>query len=367
MYSFWERKYWLAKCDFVIVGSGIVGVNTAINIKQKYPKSSVVIVERGAIPTGASTKNAGFACFGTVGEIVDDLKSQSYEEVIETVQMRWEGLQLLNARVPAAEINYKVNGGYEVFTDKNAYELHQDQLSHINEIIETATGHASLIQSKNQGFSAKLYEKTLFNPIEAQLNPGLLMKYLISKASGLGIVFYNNFSLKSYTKSDGFDLVFSNGLELHSEELVFCTNAFFGDLHTNCDVIPARNQVIVTAPIKDLKLKGTFHFDKGYIYFRNVANRLLIGGARNQDLLTEETTEFGENHLVIDYLKSFAEEFLEIEIKDSAYTWSGIIATGKSKKPIIKRIENGPIVAVRLGGMGVAIGSLVAYKVLDLV
>jgi gamma-glutamylputrescine oxidase len=40
-------------------------------------------------------------------------------------------------------------------------------------------------------------------------------------------------------------------------------------------------------------------------------------------------------------------------------TWSGILGIGPIKKPIIERISPNVIVAVRMGGMGVAIGSLV--------
>ena len=47
------------------------------------------------LPQGASTKNAGFACFGSLSEIIDDLKSHSEEEVIQLVKKRVDGLQLL--------------------------------------------------------------------------------------------------------------------------------------------------------------------------------------------------------------------------------------------------------------------------------
>ena len=77
MISYWEKKYWFPHYDFIVVGSGIVGLCCALGIKEKYPNANVCIVERGAIPNGASTKNAGFACFGTVGELLDDLKYQS--------------------------------------------------------------------------------------------------------------------------------------------------------------------------------------------------------------------------------------------------------------------------------------------------
>jgi hypothetical protein len=45
------------------------------------------------LPHGASTKNAGFACF-EVFEIIDDLKSHSEEEVYQLVTKRLEGLVL---------------------------------------------------------------------------------------------------------------------------------------------------------------------------------------------------------------------------------------------------------------------------------
>jgi hypothetical protein len=38
------------------------------------------------LPHGASTKNAGFACFGSISEIIDDLKSHSEEEVFNWLQ-----------------------------------------------------------------------------------------------------------------------------------------------------------------------------------------------------------------------------------------------------------------------------------------
>ena len=56
---------------------------------------------------------------------------------------------------------------------------------------------------------------------------------------------------------------------------------------------PARAQVLITKPIKNLQIKGTFHLDKGYYYFRNIDNRILFGGGRNLDFKTEETSEFG--------------------------------------------------------------------------
>jgi hypothetical protein len=58
------------------------------------------------LPHGASTKNAGFACFGSISEIIDDLKSHS-EEVYQLVTKRLEGLRLLRKRLGDEAIDFK--------------------------------------------------------------------------------------------------------------------------------------------------------------------------------------------------------------------------------------------------------------------
>ena len=47
--------------------------------------------------------------------------------------------------------------------------------------------------------------------------------------------------------------------------------------------------------------------------------------------------------------------------------WSGILGIGDQKKPIIERVSPNVVVAVRMGGMGVAIGSLVGEEAAALV
>jgi glycine/D-amino acid oxidase-like deaminating enzyme len=71
--SYWEQNAWFDEIDVLIIGSGIVGLNAALHLKTKSPRLKVLILERGMLPSGASTKNAGFACFGSPSELLDDL------------------------------------------------------------------------------------------------------------------------------------------------------------------------------------------------------------------------------------------------------------------------------------------------------
>ena len=80
--SYWEIKSWFTNIDYTIVGSGIVGLSCALHLKERFPKAKILVLEKGTLPQGASTKNAGFACFGSLSEILDDLITHSEEKFL---------------------------------------------------------------------------------------------------------------------------------------------------------------------------------------------------------------------------------------------------------------------------------------------
>jgi gamma-glutamylputrescine oxidase len=133
------------------------------------------------------------------------------------------------------------------------------------------------------------------------------------------------------------------------------------------DIQPARAQVLITKPIKNLHIKGTFHLDRGYYYFRNIDERILFGGGRNLDFETEKTTEFRQTEIIQDKLEALLKTTIlpntHFEIE---HRWSGIMGVGTQKKAIVKKISSHIACGVRLGGMGVAIGSTIGKELAEL-
>ena len=113
--SVWEQSTYFAPKDLVIIGCGFVGLWTAYEAILKNPKLQITILERGVIPSGASTRNAGFACFGSVSELMYDVQLMGEEGMLETVKMRYEGLRRIQKVFKAKEIDYNQWGGYELF------------------------------------------------------------------------------------------------------------------------------------------------------------------------------------------------------------------------------------------------------------
>lgn len=367
--SYWELKNWFTQVDYTIVGSGIVGLHAALRLREKFPDSKILVLEKGMLPQGASTKNAGFACFGSLSEIIDDLKNHSEEDVFRLVQKRWQGLQLLRKRLGDAAIDFKPFGGYELFLkeDESTYHECLARLPLINEILKPLFKTDVFAKEVDRFEFKGIHEYLVFNPFEAQIDTGNMMQALLKQAVSENILILNQQTVTSYFESEkGVEVALGN-FSFTSKKLLFATNGFANSL-TNGAVKPARAQVLITEPITNLDIKGTFHLDKGYYYFRNIDDRILLGGGRNLDFETETTTAFGQTEIIQNKLEQLLKEVIlpnrKVEI---AHRWSGIMGIGTSKNPIVSQLSENVYCGVRLGGMGVAIGSLIGTELAELV
>lgn len=366
--SYWEQQSWLTNIDHTIIGSGIVGLNTALRLKEKYPKAKILILERGFLPNGASTKNAGFACFGSLSEILDDLNTHSPEEVVQLVQKRVDGLALLRKTLGDSDIDFKLWGGYELFTpnDKALLEDCKEKMHTVNTLLKPVFKE-DIFSSVSNNFNFKKIEETvIYNKFEGQINTGKMMEALLQKALNAGIKILNNITVKEFSEENASVQIKTDQFEFSTKKLFIATNGFASQLGME-EVKPARAQVLITKPIENLHIKGTFHLDKGFYYFRNIDNRILLGGGRNLDLKAEETTTLGETVLIQNKLEALLKETILPDVDfEIDRRWSGIMGVGVQKKPIIKQLSNNTFCGVRMGGMGVAIGSLVGRELADL-
>ncbi|MBZ9731662.1 FAD-binding oxidoreductase [Salegentibacter sp. JZCK2] len=367
--SYWETKTWFSNIDFCIIGSGITGLNCALNLKERFPRAKILILERGILPNGASTKNAGFACFGSVSEILDDLNSHSEAEVLQLIQKRLKGLKLLRETLGDQNIGYKEYGGYELFTVEDAalFEECNSALPKLNTMLKPVFGD-SVFSIQNDSFGFKnIQKKLIFNQFEGQLNTGKMMEVLLHKVQKACIKILNNITVEEFVETKNSIKIKTDKLEISANKLLIATNGFSEKLGIS-EVKPARAQVLVTKPIKNLEIKGTFHLDKGYYYFRNIGDRVLFGGGRNLDFKTEETTEIAQTELIQHRLEQLLKTTILPETRiEIDQRWSGIMGVGKQKNPVVKQISENVYCGVRLGGMGVAIGSLVGKELSELI
>jgi len=294
--SFWEQESFYSNIDYAIIGSGIVGLSAAIELRKKYPKAKIVVLEKGFLPSGASTKNAGFACFGSPTETLDDLSIMSVNEVFNIVKKRWGGLLNLRALLGDEAIGFEALGSCELFTeaDESIYQNTIEKLDYLNDFLrpifkdDVFVCKDELINEFGFGKIAHI----IHNKFEGQIDTGKMMKNLLKLAQEKGVEIFNGVEVKSVKQKNAKVIVELNDFKIEAKNAIVATNGFAKQILPELNVEPARAQVLITQPIEDLKLKGTFHYEQGYYYFRNVGNRVLFGGGRNLDFETENTSKF---------------------------------------------------------------------------
>ena len=363
--SYWEEESFLKNIDYTVIGSGIVGLTCALELRRLNPNSKIIILERGFLPTGASTKNAGFTCFGSPSELLDDLSNSEEEKVFNLVENRVKGLSKLRNLVGDRNMNYQEYGSYELFNDASLYENCISKLDYLNKQLQNTFNAKTFEKFSNpEHFGLDTNSLLIKNNFEGQIDTGKMMRELLRLSRVANIEILNGFDVQSFQAEKHHWEVYNNQTIVKTSKLILCNNAFASKFFPEFDLKPARAQVLITKPIEGLKLKGCFHMDQGYYYFRNVGTRVLFGGGRNIDFKGEETFEMVTSEKIqkeLRYLlktKILPNQDFEIE-----KTWAGIMGVGTTKSTHIKELKEGLYCAVRMGGMGIALGANVGEEV----
>lgn len=350
--SYWEKALYQTSYDLIIVGAGLTGQSTAYFFKKENPDAKVLVLDRGFFPIGASTRNAGFACIGTVGEHLADLKIDSEKSLKKRITSRFEGLQLLRETLGDEAIEFEETGGWEIYTDSNEFQKSKKEIDRFNLWMEEITGEKNWYEA-----GTYLGVPSIYNRLEGMLHPGKMIKKLYELNIATGVEFRLNTSIKEVFIEKR-EVITEQGIKINGARIVLATNAFTTKLLPKRTIKPGRGYVFVTNEIDTLQWKGTFHYNKGYVYFRNLGDRrMLIGGGRNVDIDSETTTDFGVNEAIKSYLIEFTNEILKLpnywEIEQE---WSGIMGFTESKSPMVEHISEGCLLVAGLSGMGVALG-----------
>ncbi|TRZ46127.1 NAD(P)/FAD-dependent oxidoreductase [Robertkochia solimangrovi] len=346
------------------MGAGIVGLNCALALRKREPKAKIVVLERGLLPKGASTKNAGFACFGSASELLSDMNQHTEDEMRSLVEMRYKGIQLLRQNLGDKNIGYKNYGGYELFIkgDPEFFEACLENRKRLNKILKPVFGKKVFEVKENKFGFRRIQDHMLYSAYEGQIDTGMMMSQLHRKCISESIHILYGVTLHTFEELNNQVHLETDLGGFQSGKLFVATNGFARNLLDD-EIKPARAQVLITSVIPKLKFKGTFHIDQGYYYFRNINGRVLFGGGRNLDIGGEQTEEFGETPLIQNKLETLLREVILPETDFTIdHRWSGIMGVGESKLPILRQLSENVYCGVRLSGMGIALGSHTGRK-----
>ncbi len=369
--SIWITETYRNNYDIIIVGGGLLGLWTAYEFKKKYTGLSIAIFEAGHPPGGASLRNAGFACFGSPTELIADIQKNE-EQAWALVQQRFNGIEKIKQVVGTAAINFEQCKGYECLQlNQHEIPVFEQQLLLLNQGLQTITGSAACFQLQNnllQQWHIKGLNTLVENKFEGCLHSGLLHHHLKERVLKAGVKYHYGVEAIKYTCGTTIQLYTSNG-RYSCKKLLFTNNAWLSKWFPQLHITPARGQIIVSPPVNNLTIKGSFHFNEGYVYFRHLpGNRVLIGGFRNLAFEEEATLEMAPNNYLQQQLHQFLiTHFTNVNWPPLAQftTWSGIMAMTPDKQPVLNKVDENIYAAMCCNGMGVALAPVFAEKVIS--
>ncbi len=362
--SIWEQSE-LLHSDCLIVGAGITGLSTAAALLEAHPRMRVRVLERGLLPRGASTRNAGFACLGSLSELAADLRAYGPEALRAALRLKYEGLQGLRQRLGDAAIGYVHGCGYELLLPQHLPDL--EYVDALNALSEAAIGLSLLKLDRKEAFGFKNIAKIVSLPQEGALHTGKLISALMRYVRERGGEILTGCHVQGWEAyPGGIRLLTAESVDFFAPKVAFCTNAFTPELLPDVPLLPGRGQVLLTEAISGLPFRGTFHLDRGYFYFRDFEGGVLLGGGRHLDKKTETTTDFTTTAAIQSRLESLLREVIlpDRPLPKIRSRWAGIMAfrTDHQLLPIVGHHTEGVYVAAGLNGMGVAAGTAVGQQ-----
>jgi glycine/D-amino acid oxidase-like deaminating enzyme len=377
MISIWEQETFYRDTDVLIAGGGLMGLWTAWELTKQQPGIKVTICEALPVPALASTRNAGFACFGSPSELWADREIMGEDEMWAVAELRFKGIGKIRKIFGDEVIGYDPSGGYEVYKQDAEWngDVLEEKLALLNRGFKHITGLKKTYSVRTAdlhtfGFSG--FADMAGNDIEGGVHSGRLVNALVNAAGNGSVNLLMGHKVAAVVGQEGnfkVRLSISDGrvADIGCKAIVWATNAKLAEAGANLPVVvPARGQVLLSPPIEGLKIRGTFHFEEGYYYFRNLGNRLLLGGARNKAFAAERSHEAMPTTEIQGYLKEFIlQHFPQVApaINDQGWMkWAGIMGLSADKRPLVKELKPGIWAALACNGMGVALTPLVGEE-----
>ncbi len=369
MTSFWEQSSY-GRRDAIVVGAGIVGLSCALAVQRRHPRWRIAVLDRSVLPDGASTRNAGFACFGSLTEILGDIEKLGAATALAIARQRVEGLRRLRRLIGDRNLAYRPCGAYELIFAPTAWALRE--IDRANDVLAPLFPTGVFSERRELlprfGFNTAEVQSIVANPHEGAIDSGRMMYHLRRLAQSQGIEVFGGAEVTQLEETARDVCLYARAprmqeLRLRAPRVYLCCNAAIPSLAAGIDIRPARGQVLVTTALNDLPFDGTFHFDEGFYYFRRVGSQVLLGGARNLAIAEEQTAAQELNPLIQQHLEDVLRAVI-LPGRDFAIAqrWAGIMGFSADKTPIVRALS--PRLAVGFGcnGMGLAIGTLIGER-----
>lgn len=340
--------------DVEIVGAGVTGLSCALTLARAG--LHVCVHDARSVAGGASGRNAGFALRGTA-LAYDDACAQLGQEAARGLwQLSERALETLGSLAGDA---FLPQGSLRLAVDA----AERDRLRAEHDALR-ADGFAATWHDPPVGSLGHRVHGALRHPGDGALQPLRWLRRLAAAAAAAGAELREDSAVGALT-------------QLQAPTVVVATDGYGSGLLPALDhvLVPARGQVLATAPVARRVADCPHYARDGYDYWQQLPDgRLVVGGCRDSDPAAEATRDDTQVTAGIQgRLDRLAADILG-DAPVVTHRWSGIWGETPDRLPLVGALpeavagRGGVLIAAGYSGhgnvLGLACGDLVARGIL---
>jgi len=358
-----------------ILGAGYTGLSAARQLAKAG--ASVVVFDRGAIGSGASSRNAGQVLTGLKLDPAALVARYGESRARELFDASTNAIAALETIVSTERIDCDLERTGHL--QAAARPSHFDAFKEEQALLARVFGHqVSLVAEADQQteLGARGFHGLMLDEDSRALNPAKYVHGLAAAAQRAGVLIVENTAVetmagKSSRAGSEWTLEIRGG-QVRARDVLVATNGYTDKAAPSLQrrLIPIGSYIITTAPLPPeiaarILPRRRMVFDSRYFlhYFRLTAdNRLLFGGRAEFSGPTLES----EKRAVAILRRAMSSTFPELSATPIDYAWSGRVAFTRDQMPHAGRMDD-VFYAGGYCGHGVAmatyLGSLIARRI----
>jgi len=302
----------------VIIGGGIIGCSLANELVERGHK--VIVLEAGKLCKESSWAAAGM--LAPFAELAHSVPESLHKLMLKSYYLYSDFVKNLESET-GVQTNFRETGSLMLAMDFQESKLLAGLLERVAESeckVEEFT--AAQIQKMQSGLNPKI-ESGLFFPEDKYVNPQLVCKALIKKASKAGVLFRSSAQVSELkTESGKISEIIVNEEPLEADAFVVTAGAWTGSLLKSLDLKittrPIRGQ-IVELEVAPQRFNQLIHTSGCYIV-PWPDGRTLVGATMENVGFDKRVTAEGLNYL----LETSTKAVPALKIASVKRSWSGL-------------------------------------------
>ncbi|CAG8999293.1 MAG: Gamma-glutamylputrescine oxidoreductase [Candidatus Celerinatantimonas neptuna] len=341
--------------DVCVVGAGITGVVTALELAKKG--YNVVVLDAARVGWGASGRSGGQAIFGWACEqsTLEKLVGKSNAQKFWSISL--EGLDLTKDYIKTYQIDCDWRDGMAHLGMK---ARHDEELKAWLYQLRDQYGYESLsFWDKEQvceNIASPLYTSGLFDANSGHLHPLNYTLGLVDAAKNAGVTFYEDSQVENLQQGPKVLLKTSQG-SVCADHVVFACNAYMNGLsdYLESRVMPVGTYIAATEPLGEACCQSLMNnqiaaCDVNFVldYYRSSRDyRMLFGGRVSYSGIDPRNLEGAMR-------KRMARVFPQLKGVRIDYTWGGYVGITMNRAPHFGRLADNIFFAQGFSGHGIA-------------